>query len=182
MTKSTALRGGAYPIERSFIMGEDTRKALVGKIKAINIFHTDAYAIAVRNGYKGTEAEWLASLNGEDGYTPVKGKDYFTEADINAMVDAVRKKATPARISEVTLRASGWTGSASPYSQIVTVNGVTENDQVDLTPSVEQLAVFHEKDLAFVTENDGGVVTVYAVGQKPTNDYTIQVTLTEVVV
>ena len=27
--------------------------------------------------------------DGEDGYTPVKGKDYFTEADIAAMVDAV---------------------------------------------------------------------------------------------
>jgi hypothetical protein len=160
-------------------MGEDTRKALVGKIKAINIFHTDAYSIAVRNGYKGTVDEWLESLN---GYTPVKGKDYMTEADINAMVEAVKKKSTPARISEVTLRASGWTGSASPYSQIVTVNGATENDQVDLTPSVEQLAIFHEKDLAFVTENEDGVVTVYAVGQKPTNDYTIQVTLTEVAV
>ena len=41
-------------------------------------------------------------------------------------------------------------------------------------------AVFYEKDITFVTENDGGVVTVYAIGQKPQNDYTIQVTITEV--
>lgn len=85
-----------------------------------------------------------------------------------------------ARISEVTLLASGWVGSASPYSQIVSVEGATENSQVDLTPSIEQLMVFYEKDLAFVTENDGGVVTVYAIGQKPQNDYTIQVTIIEV--
>lgn len=85
-----------------------------------------------------------------------------------------------ARIGEVTLLASGWVGDTSPYSQIVSVEGVTENSQVDLTPSVEQLMVFYEKDLAFVTENDGGVVTVYAIGQKPQNDYTIQVTITEV--
>ena len=51
---------------------------------------------------------------------------------------------------------------------------------MDLTPSVEQLAVFYDKDLTFVTENEDGVVTVYAIGQKPTNDYTIQVTITEV--
>jgi hypothetical protein len=51
---------------------------------------------------------------------------------------------------------------------------------VDLTPDVQQLAVFYDKDLTFVTENEGGVVTVYAIGQKPTSDYTIQVTITEV--
>lgn len=84
------------------------------------------------------------------------------------------------RISEVTLTASGWKGEASPYSQVVQVNGATENSQVDLTPSVEQLAVFYNKDLAFVTENEDGVVTVFAIGQKPQNDYTIQVTITEV--
>lgn len=85
-----------------------------------------------------------------------------------------------AKISEVTLFASKWIGSASPYSQVVTIDGVTENSQVDLTPSVNQLVTFYEKDLAFVTENENGVVTVYAIGQKPTNDYTIQVTITEV--
>ena len=60
------------------------------------------------------------------------------------------------------------------------IEGVTENSQVDLTPDVQQLAIFYNKDLTFVTENEEGVVTVYAIGQKPTNDYTIQVTITEV--
>lgn len=86
-----------------------------------------------------------------------------------------------ARIGEVTLSASKWVGSGNLYSQVVNVEGVTPNSQVDLTPNVQQLAVFYEKDLAFVTENDNGVVTVYAIGQKPTNDYTIQVTITEVI-
>ena len=40
-----------------------------------------AYEIAVKNGFEGTEQEWLASLNGKDGYTPEKGVDYFTKAD-----------------------------------------------------------------------------------------------------
>lgn len=85
-----------------------------------------------------------------------------------------------ATIGEVTLLAANWKGAGSPYSQVVQIYGVTENSQVDLTPSIEQLAIFHNKDLAFVTENEGGVVTVYALGDKPTNDYTIQVTITEV--
>lgn len=86
------------------------------------------------------------------------------------------------RIAYVDLLAANWVGNTSPYSQVVQVDGTTENTQVDLTPSIEQLVIFHEKDLGFVTENDDGVVTVYAIGQKPENDYTMQVTLTEVYV
>ena len=85
-----------------------------------------------------------------------------------------------ATIGFVELYADKWEGSENLYAQIVTIDGVTENSQVDLTPSVEQLVIFYEKDLTFVTENEGGIVTVYAIGQKPTNDYTIQVTITEV--
>ena len=86
-----------------------------------------------------------------------------------------------ARIAYVYLPASGWQGAESPYYQEVNIAGVTENSQVDLTPNAEQLGIFHNKDVAFVTENEDGVVTVYAIGQKPANDYRIQVTITEVV-
>ena len=44
-----------------------TMKQLKGKIKGFNVYHTDAYAIAVKNGFEGTEAEWLESLKGEPG-------------------------------------------------------------------------------------------------------------------
>ena len=87
-----------------------------------------------------------------------------------------------ARIAYIDLLASSWIGDSSPYSQVVEIDGVTANSQVDLTPSIDQLVVFYEKDLGFVTENDDGVVTVYAIGQKPENDYTIQVTITEVAI
>lgn len=86
----------------------------------------------------------------------------------------------PTKLTEVKILASAWVGESSPYSQVVTIDGVTEFSKVDLQPSVEQLEIFHEKDLAFSTENDGGVVTVYAIGDRPTLDYTIQATITEV--
>lgn len=89
------------------------------------------------------------------------------------------KKVEPT-IVEVSLLASAWVGEAHLYSQIINVEGVTKYSKVDLQPSVEQLAIFHDKDLALVTENEDGVVTVYAIGDKPTNDYTIQATVTEV--
>lgn len=134
-----------------------------------------AYEIALLHGFEGTEEEWLESLRVE-----------LTDEDLEKIVDEVAEKVTlegaSAKISHVTILANKWVGTASPYSQVVTVEGATENSQVDLTPSVEQLAIFYQKDLAFVTENEDGVVTVYAIGQKPENDYTIQVTITEVAV
>ena len=67
------------------------------------------------------------------------------------------------------------------YGQTVKVNNanITPYSKVDLQLTSEQLVIFHEKDLAFVAENDDGVVTVYCIGQIPQNDYTIQVTITE---
>jgi hypothetical protein len=131
-----------------------------------------AYEIAVMHGFDGTEEQWLESL--------VANKEII-QAVVKEVVEEALKTATQsAMIGEVTLLANKWVGEESPYSQVVEVAGVTKNSQVDLTPSVEQLDTFYEKDLAFVTENDDGVVTVYAIGDKPANDYTIQVTITEV--
>lgn len=86
----------------------------------------------------------------------------------------------PSRIVDVLLSADSWVGSVSPYSQVVRIEGITEYSKVDLQPSVEQLGIFHNKDIAFLTENEDGVVTVFVIGDKPTMDYIIQATITEV--
>lgn len=98
--------------------------------------------------------------------------------EIKRMIDGVSNSI----YTSVTLLASEWVGEDGLYSQEVSIPEATPNSKVDLLPSVTQLAIFHQKDLAFVTENEGGVVTVYAIGDKPTADYVIQATITEVVV
>lgn len=70
------------------------------------------------------------------------------------------------------------------YKQVVEIDNavITANSKVDLNPTPEMLAIFHEKDVTFVAENDNCVVTVYCVGQKPQNTYTkIPVTVTEMI-
>ena len=69
------------------------------------------------------------------------------------------------------------------YKQVVTINNavVTAHSKVDLQPTPEMLAIFHEKDLTFVAENENRIVTVYCIGQEPANTYTLPVTITEVV-
>jgi hypothetical protein len=99
--------------------------------------------------------------------------------DTKTYIDSLFAKAVK-RLVNVNLPALAWVGSGNLYSQVVSIAGVTENSQVNLTPSVEQLAVFYEKDISFITENDGGVVTVYVIGEKPQNDYVIPANIVEV--
>ena len=70
------------------------------------------------------------------------------------------------------------------YGQVVNVNyaNITPSSKVDLQISSEQMVIFYEKDLAFVAENEDGVVTVYCIGQIPENDYKLQAIVTEVVI
>lgn len=96
-------------------------------------------------------------------------------------INGVTYRVTPqTRTSSVTLLASAWVGEGRRHSQVVAIAGVTALSRVDLKPSAEQIDIFYDKDITFSTENDGGVVTVYVVGQRPENDYTIQVDIVEV--
>lgn len=159
------------------LTGNATGKVLRGRINRLDTLCIDAYAIAVKNGFEGTEEEWLESLK------PVRGVDYMTEEDMADILQYVKENAgTMARLASVTLLASAWEGTDNLHSQVVSIHGITEYSKVDLLPSVEQLAIFHNKDVGFVTENEDGVVTVFAIGEKPLLDYTMQVSITEVVV
>lgn len=118
-------------------------------------------------------------------------KEYIESYDIatkeyviQKLIELVNKAApTPASI---TLYADRWQKSTEEnmwYQVVVVANAtITDYSKIDLQPSPEQLCVFHEKDLAFVTENEDSVVTVYCIGQQPTNDYTIQATVMEVTI
>lgn len=143
---------------------------LRGKINSLDVLVIDAYGVAVRNGFKGTEAEWLASLKGADGKDGKDGEK--GEKGDNA---------APCVITHIDLPSANWQGTASPYTQVVSIDGVTKNSRVTLDLSAEQLEAFRAKDIAFTTKNVGGVITVSCVGQKPVNDYTLQVLIMEVI-
>ena len=125
----------------------------------------------------------IAWIDGEAKSVEVDTIEYTElEPTVEDRIYALEQIQSPEFVKTVTIFASKWVGNASPYTQVVNVEGATPRSKVDLQPSKEQLAIFYEKDLAFVAENEDGVITVSCVGQKPTNDYTIQITVTEVVV
>ncbi|MEE1301334.1 MAG: hypothetical protein UHD64_01015 [Bacteroidales bacterium] len=107
---------------------------------------------------------------------PVEVNGSFSDDDDDSDVNT----APPARIIDISLPADKWIGDESPYYQILIDDDITSSSKVDLQPSPEQLCIFHDKDLAFTTGNEEGTVKIYSIGDKPTNDYVIQATITEV--
>ena len=85
------------------------------------------------------------------------------------------------KITNITMYAADWKGAESPFSQVVQVDAVSVNSMVELQPSVEQLEMLRDMDLVLTTENDAGTVTVFAIGDKPTEDITMQATIVEVI-
>lgn len=155
--------------------------ALIGNIP---ITIAAALATPIETPLSEEELAAFAALRTYRGSTTVSN-DASAHMEIEYVMDAkkyIDSQIHPAaKLSSVSLPASKWAGSGNLYSQVVAIPGITENSQVNLAPSVEQLAIFYEKDITFVTENDGGVVTIYVIGQKPQNDYTIQADIVEVI-
>ena len=84
------------------------------------------------------------------------------------------------RAVEITLLQDAWKGAISPWSQAVAVDGVGQTSKVDLQPDPAPLEQMRCRGMALAAVNDNGLVTVFALGQKPEGDMTIQATVTEV--
>ena len=76
-----------------------------------------------------------------------------SEVDSDGKVTATEAVQVKPKEVEITLLASNWLTGSNWYYQTVHIEGITKYSKVDLTPSIEQLAIFRDKDLTFVTEN-----------------------------
>lgn len=81
----------------------------------------------------------------------------------------------------LTLAAASWTGSASPYTQGVTITGGTATSQADIQADATAIQqMLDDGTNAIYIANNNGTFTAYAVGEKPTADLSVQVTVYEV--
>lgn len=83
------------------------------------------------------------------------------------------------RVITVTL-AETWNQDADgKYSQIISLDDITEHSRLDLQPNADMIAEFKQLGLVFVTENKNGTITVYSVGNMPSKSYAMQATIVE---
>ena len=135
------------------------------------------------NGKKVSGMGAGVPVGGSIGQVLVKKSNYNYDTewvDVDAAIQAYMQNFMP-KHTTISLPAAKWTGSANPYSQVVTVNGATANSKIDLQPTALQIVELQNADIALMADNNNGVITVYALGGKPKVDYTMQALITEVV-
>ena len=77
---------------------------------------------------------------------------------------------------------NGYFTQASPSFSIQPSSPVTSNTKIDLQPTAAQIKqMFSDGTIALMADNDGGTITVYAVGDAPTVDLSLQCSMLEVV-
>lgn len=91
---------------------------------------------------------------------------------------------TVVKLATISVPASAWKGGTSPYSQEIRVDGISVNSVVEINLSTDQIEQLRSenKNIAFTTENDGGVVTLIAIGSKPSKDLVFQTKIVDVLV
>lgn len=112
---------------------------------------------------------------GGTGQDDANASKLATENYVDAIIASMKPKSTT-----VTIPAANWTGNANPWSQVVSINGVTENSKVDLQPTAQQIVALQDAEVSIMLQNESGVITAWAIGKKPTVGYTFDVLITEV--
>lgn len=83
-------------------------------------------------------------------------------------------------IKQLSLPAASWTGSG-PYTQTVTITGITVNSKVDIQMDATALGVLIDSGTSAIwIENNNDTLTAKALGEKPNANLSVQVTITEV--
>lgn len=136
------------------------------------------------------DAPWLVTSRLSQSTIPVLGQLVVQATRVNSYLEEVSAQFyktdsiafTRANV-DVMLKSSDWTqqGTNKLYTQVITrLSNVTPQSKVDPAPTPEQLASFYENGNMFVVENRDTTLTIYCIGNKPTVDIEMPLTITEV--
>lgn len=156
----------------------DANKNLALDYDPESTYDSGQYCIHEGNLYKANQ-----DIDPAETWTSAHWDRAYLADDVANLVEAVAAKANPPAVGSITL-SNTWTGSASPYSQTVTVTGatVTANSRVDLQPTAAQIAsLISDGVTGLVIENNNGTLTAYAVGAATTAEMTVQCTVEETI-
>lgn len=86
------------------------------------------------------------------------------------------------RVTEIDLLAAEWqTEHDGKYFQVKDIPTTTETSRFELGFDAEQLEIMQDKVCTFFARYEDGATKIYCIGDKPTRDYTVQITIEEVV-
>lgn len=164
--------------------GEQGPKGDKGDTGEVGNDGLSAYEIAVKNGYIGTETEWLSSLKGDKGDTGEQGLQGIQgekgdvgeqgPQGIQGEQGPQGEKGDPAtaKIIETTLLSTGW--NEKQYT--LTSDLITENNYISISfgknISLEQYDCLAKAKIICVTQADGQII-IKSLGTVPNIDIPI---------
>lgn len=114
---------------------------------------------------------------GPAGKTPVKGVDYFTDADQKEIAAAAATLVTP-KTYPVTLTAAGWNSSTKQQAVSFAAASSTETDHLLIpTPRLSDLTAYNEAGILCVGEDGTAHALTFQCETVPTADLTVYVTV-----
>lgn len=183
----TEANGDHTQAEGYYTIANGTNQHVQGKFNIAD--EDDKYAHIVGNGTNSNARSNAHTLDwygnawflgdvkvGATGQDDTAAKTLATTEYVDDVVSALKPKC-----ATVTIPSANWTGDVNPWSQVVTVNGVTSNSKVDPQPTALQIVALQDAEITLMLQNDAGVITAWAIGNKPTEDYAMDVLITEVV-
>ena len=135
------------------------------------------------------ESEWLKFGDGETAWVDLPYKmgprgykgdslsfDDLTDEQLEGLKTIVETIINQNnKVVPITLYANKWEGDKRLYFQVVDIEGIPKDytGTVRLTPV--QAENFSAEDVSFMVGNENGIITVYCIGQKLMNDYTVDI-------
>lgn len=129
---------------------------------------TTNYGLYITDDSSETFQNWRRGMNGVDDSNMIK------------IDNALYQKADKSKSETATLLSSAWTGESAPYTQTISVENLTAEQNGNI--SVSKSSSFEQRDAAraamlSVVGQQNGSLTIAADGDKPETDIPVDIIL-----
>lgn len=119
---------------------------------------------------------------GDNGYTPVKGVDYWNESDKQEIVNDVLSNTSHKYITQVIQSNSWQTSDDMVYTFNFSNSAIPPNCKLDISFDTQDLLQLMNDGVSSIrADNDNGTVNVICIGAKPTASITAQISFVKIV-
>lgn len=124
----------------------------------------------------------LKGEKGNDGYTPIKGTDYWTDSDKQEITNEVLNNTAHKYVIQV-IEANNWQdGSDDIYNYTFTNSSIPADCKLDIAFDTQDILQLISDGVSNIrADNDNGTVNVVCIGAKPTASITAQISFVKIV-